>query len=201
MRTMNKLFSREKGKPEVMRLDEAEEEETPRMTPQRKLSGVASRERNSFTGEASEMTEAIRAALRILGFRDQPARILRDKLKQRGFSSDAVERAVSYVSAKGYLNEERMLEAEIRTLAVRKHYGRMRILSELRQKGYAKETLETLSPDCLQFAEYDFIALCREWIEKTGGAPDEKTVASLRRRGYTLSEIKAAFGALREKDE
>ena len=77
---------------------------------------------------------ALNSALRILTRRDHSRHELVLKLKQRGFSSEEIDHAVSACEEYDYINDRRTAKVYIRQLK-RKGYGKKRIQLELKKKG------------------------------------------------------------------
>ena len=82
----------------------------------------------------SSSKNAYNAALRILTRRDHSRHELVLKLKQRGFSSEDIDHAVSACEEYDYINDRRTAKVYIRQLK-RKGYGKKRIQLELKKKG------------------------------------------------------------------
>ncbi len=78
--------------------------------------------------------KALNTALRILTPRDHSKYELVQKLKQRGFSREVIDAAISSCERFDYINDERTAQVYIRQLK-RKGYGKKRIRLELNKKG------------------------------------------------------------------
>jgi regulatory protein len=78
--------------------------------------------------------KALDSALRILTRRDHSKYELVQKLKQRRFSKEDIEEAISFCDRFDYINDERTAQIYIRQLK-RKRYGKKRIQFELNKKG------------------------------------------------------------------
>ena len=78
--------------------------------------------------------KALNSALRILTPRDHSKYELVKKLKQRGFSREDIDAAISSCERFDYINDERTAQIYIRQLK-RKGYGKKRIQLELNKKG------------------------------------------------------------------
>ncbi len=74
--------------------------------------------------------KALNSALRILTPRDHSKYELVKKLKQRGFSREDIDAAISSCERFDYINDERTAQIYIRQLK-RKGYGKKRIQLEL----------------------------------------------------------------------
>lgn len=77
---------------------------------------------------------AFNAALRILTRRDHSQYELVQKLKQRGFSQEVIDDAISACKRLDYINDKRTAQVYIRQLK-RKGYGKKRIKLKLNKKG------------------------------------------------------------------
>lgn len=153
--------------------------------------------------EAEGVSEAIRAALRLLSYGRQSEKTLRRKLQMRGISPARAEEAIAYLHRHGCIreSEEAMRIAES---CRRKHWGRRRILSHLFEKGYPEEIVcdvrdaleeEDFVPDCIAHirAKYRCVPQGRE--------EQQKMTASLVRYGYSLGEIHRAMERMMREDE
>jgi regulatory protein len=142
---------------------------------------------------------ALKTALNIVGYKDNTEAQLREKLTERGYTSETVDDVVAFMTAKGYLNDERMLYRAARLMAEGKSYGKMRIRQELQQKKFRSGLVSTLDWERDELADLDFAEICRKLILKRGGARDEKTYAFLRRYGHTTADIREAYRRLAEE--
>lgn len=144
---------------------------------------------------AEKRGEAYLRALNIVSFGANTAKGLIIKLRRRGIEEDAAREAVNMLLEKGYLNEEKDLNREIKR-CIRKKWGRNRIVAHLHSKGYEDEVISEADD---AFSEVDFPELCLELIcDKCDEIPKDpkekqKLIASLARYGYSMSEIKYAF--------
>ena len=143
---------------------------------------------------------ALKAAMNIIGYKDNSEATLRQKLTDRGYAEETVSDVVGYMVAKGYVNEERMLYRTVRLLAEGKLYGKARIRQELTRKSFRPDVLSRLDWDDETLADLDFAALCCRLLKKRGGQRDERTYATLRRYGHTVSDIKKAYAMLAEDE-
>ena len=85
------------------------------------------------TSKNTSSKSALNTALRILTRRDHSRYELVRKLKQRGFSKEDIDDAVSACENFDYINDERTAKIYIRQLK-RKGYGKKRIQLELNKK-------------------------------------------------------------------
>ncbi len=87
--------------------------------------------------------KALHTALRILTPRDHSKYELIQKLKQRGFSREDIDAAISSCKRFDYINDGRTAQAYIRQLK-RKGYGKKRIQLELNKKGLKGTRIQSI---------------------------------------------------------
>jgi len=80
--------------------------------------------------------QALNTALRLLTIRDHSKHELAQKLKQRAFADDVIEKVILECERLDYLNDERTAEVFTGQL-LRKGYGAKRIRAEMKRKGLA----------------------------------------------------------------
>ncbi len=85
----------------------------------------------------TDYQRALNSALRILTGRDHSRYELVQKLKQRGFSPDIIEKVVLECQRLDYVDDNRTSRVYIRQL-MRKGYGAKRIRVELKRKGLSE---------------------------------------------------------------
>ncbi len=153
----------------------------------------------------AELHAAVKRGLGILSYGSASERMLCRKLQMKGIRLEIAREAVEMLKDQGYLNpsEDALREAE---RCIRKLWGRRRIVSALREKGYShesiREAIEALSEDGMDFAE-----LCAERIRKqVGELPTDpqdqrKLVASLMRYGFESGEIRLALRMVSRENE
>ena len=65
------------------------------------------KQQKNLTEKPEEYRDARRKAMRLLEHMDRTEKGLREKLRQAGFTSQAVDHALTYVEAYGYIDDER----------------------------------------------------------------------------------------------
>jgi len=95
---------------------------------------------NSSTGD---YRKALNSALRILTGRDHSKYELTRKLKQRGFESEDIEKAVSECVRFDYINDERTSRVYINQM-IRKGHGVNRIRHDLDKKGLKGQHIQNI---------------------------------------------------------
>ena len=146
---------------------------------------------------ASHRHAARKRALSLLSYGRCSPKMLVRKLLQKGVCRDVATEAVKELIRQGYLNPRADAYAEA-TACVAKGWGRVRISSALREKGYSDpavhDALNHLDEDGTDYAE-NCAALIRRRFPDCPTDPREraKMYASLARLGYTSSDIREAL--------
>jgi regulatory protein len=85
-------------------------------------------------GEHGESGQVVAAALALLARREHSAVELNRKLIGRGFAAPDITSAIATLEARGWLSNERFVEAYVRSRIARGH-GPLKIRAELRERG------------------------------------------------------------------
>ncbi len=140
-------------------------------------------------------------ALSLLKLTDRTETELRNKLSDAGYTQNIVDQAVQYVAGYGYLNDERLASAYVRTRKNAK--SKLVIKMDLLQKGVDAKTIE------LAFLEEyntddqedpELVAIRKVITKKVRSLEDmdfdakQKLIASLYRKGFDISKIKQVIG-------
>lgn len=136
---------------------------------------------------------ALDAAAKQLSYRALSAKMLRDKLLDKGHDEEAADYALAWLTERKLLNDTAYAESVVRSYA-RKGFGEMRIRQELTARGVgredADEVMRSFSPDHAQLT-----ALLDKRLR--GDVSDrkeiDKAVAFLQRRGFAWGDIKDAL--------
>ena len=163
---------------------------------------LSSDEEAEFEGEDREkqLAKAFQTVCNILGYADQTENKLREKLRQRGYSSSVTEEALARARELGFLDEYRLALRRYRYLAEVRLLGEARIRAELRQYGFQPETVAKLDADSEELCDIDFAENCAKLLRKRGGVLDRKNYAYLRGKGFSGEEIAQARRISAEKD-
>lgn len=165
--------------------------------------GEISDETHSSIVEASEYEQALIKGMRILGYGGNSKKQLEMKLCHAGISKDVAARVSKELSKRSYLKENDDAVRLSEGLA-RKGYGRRRIISALRSKGYADEAILRVEE---AFEEIDFekncICVARMKFKnlKNDRAEVQKAIAKLINLGYNVNEAKKALEAVLSERE
>ena len=165
--------------------------------------GELSEERFEALAEEAGVHAAFKRGVRILEIASHSKRALLRKLIEKGISKQDAEKAAQRLERFGYLNE-RKIALRIAQLSLKKGWGRMRILADLRQKGYDNSACRAVEI-CLDRVNFERRA-ARVILKRFGGVPeDEKIKQKLYRTlvnlGYSYSEIGGALTFLEECED
>ena len=160
--------------------------------------GAITEEQFEALERAAELCGAIRCGENLLSYGANSVQMLSKKIMRHGYTGEVALRAAEQLSARGLINEGEDMRREIEK-CLRKLWGERRIRSHLWERGFDRQTLESVE-DVL--AEVDFPHQCARLIRKHyGGVPqtaDEarKMMAGLYRYGYRPEEIRRAMKLL-----
>lgn len=164
--------------------------------------GFADEEMLDMIYKYSEISCAYLKACRLLGYSACSVLGLKRKLREKGFSAEAAHAAVNMVCDMGLIDEEAFAtrEAEI---CLDKYWGERSIISKLREKGFGKDAIQSVS-DMLLF--YDFDKRCLHAARKKFGTKPlsnqdySRAYGSLARLGYSGSQINYALKVMSNGD-
>ncbi len=126
-----------------------------------------SKNENPETGlrraQPSRTRQAMNTAVRMLSRRDHSRFEVRQKLKQRGFGSEAIRAAIADCERLNYIDDERTARVYIGQL-VRRGFGFRRIAIELKKKGLQGKRIEDILEQ--QQVEIDEREIARRVLQK-----------------------------------
>ena len=167
-----------------------------------KLDKQAAAEKESLLKriDALQYPAARQKAFALLTMRNRSEKALRDALLRSGYDDAIVNRVLSALTESGFLNDRTYAESLIRQKDAR-GFGRKRILLDLLSKGVDRDTAE-ISLDDFYLADGDRGSALQKSAEKAVRGRDlsdrkdrQKAVASLMRKGFSLSEALAGIDA------
>jgi regulatory protein len=80
-------------------------------------------------------------AIKFLSYRARSTKEVEEKLKEKGFGPSEIKQTIVWLTGTGYLNDE-VFARERASLRLRvKHWGTMKIASELKTKGIGPEII------------------------------------------------------------
>lgn len=148
--------------------------------------------------DADELCRALRSGRASLAYSASSEAALKQKLRTKGFSARAAQAAVDRLTKENAITEEDDATREAEK-CLRKLWGRNRIITHLRSKGYRRESIDS-AMSALRYT--DFSIVCHKAIKKKWGtlpkntedAPTarDRAIASLIRLGFSTGEINNA---------
>ena len=152
----------------------------------------------------SMLRRAKSKALYLLNFRDYTRRDIAARLRSdKEYDEVSIEAALDYLTEIGAIDDARYAENMARHLINHKRYGRRRIVQELVAKGIDRDTAE----EVLSQFDTDELSAIAELLENkfSRDLGDDKgirrTIASLQRYGYDMSDIRHALEEYKESVE
>lgn len=148
--------------------------------------------------QEDEWTRAKASGFDMLRARLFSRKELTDKLRRKGYSAEAVERAVSAIEELGYISDEEFAEAFVESRLRSKPKGRHALRRELRQKGIDKLTIErTLRAVSDEDEREAALKLAQKQMRLYQNLPREtarrRLYQYLMRRGYRYEDVSAAL--------
>ncbi len=142
---------------------------------------------------------ALKYALKILGYRDRSMSEMRQKLIDKGFSGNVVDDTLAYLEEKSFIDDRRLAELLRRDAVERRHFGARGVRSYLIRRGIAKDIA-----DAMAGADNDYLGVAMQLAEKKMrfiGHLDSVTIKRrlyglLARRGFTHDEIRQVLKML-----
>ena len=137
-------------------------------------------------------------AMRLLEHMDRTEKGLRERLRQAGFSGDAIQDAMDYVKSYGYINDAGYAQRYISyRLGIK---SKQIILQELSQKGIDRQTALKAWEEAAELEEPDERVMIRKAVEKKY-EPDSKLnekemrrlYGYLARRGFRAGDISSVL--------
>jgi len=132
------------------------------------------------------------AALNLISYRARSEREIRDKLAERNFDAEEIEKTVKWLKGYGYLNDEQFAK-DLSSSRVRvKSWGPLKIRQELSHKGLSSDHIQDALGDYDESLQLETSTEAMEkWLRKKGYSPplDEKernkAILYLKSRGFT----------------
>lgn len=130
-------------------------------------------------------------SIELLSYREHSSFELTNKLKQRNFQKEEIEKTLSILIEKNYLNDRRFTEVFIISRIKKKAEGKSMILKRLRQKGIPYSLADEVYCELVDFdMEVEIIKRAFEKQNKKFGDNKEKLINSMMRLGFNYSQIK-----------
>lgn len=154
----------------------------------------------------SKKLSAIKYATYLLTFSDKSERILRRKMREKDYSPEVIDEALSVLRDGGVISDENLCLKKYLSIANSKLYGPHRIRNELFAKGFSHEDIKAAEEN----ADIDFEELCRELCDKllalasvnlSDRKERDKFKAKLSRYGYGFETISSVMSSLSFSDD
>ena len=139
-------------------------------------------------------------AVDLLSYRPMSAKELRDKLQQKGETSENAEAAAEWLQEKGLLDDGRYAGMVVRHYAG-KGYGQGRIRQELQRRGIPRDLWEEALEQLPEQEDKIDSFLHSRLREPEDRAQIQKVSDALIRRGFSWEEIRAALARFRADGE
>ncbi|CAN5861771.1 RecX family transcriptional regulator [soil metagenome] len=137
---------------------------------------------------ADEPQRAITAALHLLSHRGRSEHELRQRLRQKGFTADAIDATITRVIEWGYLNDEQFASSWVEQRSANRPRSRRALQHELREKGVDREiiasTIDNADIDELLDARQLAAGKWRKDRDLPLDKRRQRTAGFLARRGY-----------------
>ncbi len=133
-------------------------------------------------------------AMKVVASGSVTERKLTDKLKEREYSENDIEEAVSYVKSFGYINDARLAQDMLEKLAARQ-WGRFKICYYLKGKGISDDVIENLD-----FSEIDFPYHCARLMKKYPAERRDAMLRAVKNAGYTSDDLRKARLMMEEEE-
>ncbi len=147
-----------------------------------------------------EKNKALRFAMKLIGLRRRSEFEIREKLKQKNFSEEIAEEAISELKKYKYLDDEKFAESYIRDRMNLSQRGKLLIKMELAKKGISENIIENKLDELLSFEKELELAekiiakklrIIGEGYEKN--KLRQKLSASLQNKGFSFDIISKAL--------
>ncbi|MBF0558656.1 MAG: regulatory protein RecX [Nitrospirae bacterium] len=152
----------------------------------------------------NSLGDALKYALRLLGYSDRSVGEMRQKLAGKGFPDEVIDKTLSYLEEKGFVDDRKLAELLRNDAVGRRHLGAQGVRSYLLRRGFAKDIADEMS-----VADNDYLGSAMQLVEKrmrSMGHLDSNTIKRrlwglLARRGYAFDEIRKALEKIEDKNE
>ena len=144
-----------------------------------------------------EQNKANNYALKLLGYRPRSENEIIDKMRNKGYEIEFIDKTINYLKKYGYIDDKEYALTYSRDRMRVKKLGQQRIKAELLQKGVNKEVLEEALYELIdKDDEYErALELAEKKINSSYRNDDKnaqyrKLGAFLQRKGYSFDTIK-----------
>lgn len=142
------------------------------------------------------MTKARESAVRFLGYRARSKKEIREKLREKEYSDDVIEKTIEFLEKYNYVNDKQFAIKYMNDKIKLKGNGVNKIKYELRQKGIDDEILDEVFVDTYDDELEKAIKLLEKkvkCIDELDYKAKQKLSTYLNGRGYSYDIIKASI--------
>lgn len=155
--------------------------------------------------EVDEESRATDAAVRFIAYRPRSEREVRDRLKKRGYSEDAVNAAVERVRQWGYLDDRSFAEFWVSNRVEHKPRGARLLAQELYSKGVDRQVVDEVLQETELNEERAALDLARQRAPALSGldrpVQERRLAAYLGRRGFGWDVIRPVLRQVLDEDD
>lgn len=152
-----------------------------------------------------EAKKAITASLNLISYRSRAAGELRTKLREKGYSPEAIDTAVNRMQELNYLDDEAFAERWVASRQNTRPRSERMLKRELAEKGIDRETIEQTIEEAGVDEFGDALALAQKKAESMRGlepAVRERRLSGfLGRRGYGYDIVRRVIDILENPDD
>lgn len=152
-----------------------------------------------------EGARATDAAIQFIAHRPRSEREVRDRLRKRGYSSEAIEIAVEKVRGWNYLDDKSFAEFWVENRVRHRPRGARMLASELRQKGVDREVIDNVLEETELNEDAAALDLARKRLPRLSSLEpqtrERRLSQYLARRGYDWGTVRTAVRAVLGESE
>jgi regulatory protein len=151
--------------------------------------------------DKSDLLPAQDYALKLLSYRERSRQEIQVRMERKGFQREVIEKVLRYLEGQKYLDDRRFAELWAHD-RLRKGYGKVRVILELRKKGVNQEIIDEVVKKT--YSSVDEIEMALELVKRKGynleWAGDQRVARRasefLRRRGFSFSVIREVMSRI-----
>lgn len=141
--------------------------------------------------DGSKLKEAINVSYRTLSYRNRSRKELEQKLKEKGFKKDIIQKTITYLQERNYINDREFARQWGQLKIAQSFYGKYLLERELHQKGIdpdtSNEVIEELyrEADEIKIAEQLSIKKMKLYKNLETEVAKRRLVSLLQRKGFS----------------
>lgn len=145
--------------------------------------------------DGSKLKEALNASYRTLSYRNRSQKELEQKLKEKGFKKDIIQKTIAYLQERNYINDREFARQWGKSKIAQNFYGKYLLEREFHQKGIdsdtSNEVIEELysEADEVKIAEQLSIKKMKLYRNLETEVAKRRLVSLLQRKGFNTDII------------